>query len=398
MPMTFDTYSVCAYDCLYCFSFFQKSHCVNGYLEKEARSVNVERVQKMFDLILSNNYDALGKAGREFYHYVNNRKVMQWGALADQFDPFEKKYGVTLELLRYFDYIDYPLSFSTKATWWTEDYRYMDIFKKHTHNWHVKISIITNDEKKSKMIERGVPSPERRFQALKNLSSIGIHTTLRLRPFIYSLSDDYKVLIDKAKEAGVDGVTSEFLCLETRADKRLKSRYEKMSYILGYDIYNLYRKKSNAFGYLRFDPAYKRNKFKEMRDYAHSLGLRFNSSDAAGRDFNDTCNCCGVPEDWNSQISHFGGAILIAKEKGEVHFRDIEKDLKELFSGFGWVGATAFNTGTNRNRAKFYDATMFDWIKSMWNSETPKAPDRMYGCLKRGERDEDGNYVYKYVG
>ena len=48
MPMSFDTYSVCSYNCLYCFSFFQKSHCVRGYNEKEVRSVDPEKVKNIF--------------------------------------------------------------------------------------------------------------------------------------------------------------------------------------------------------------------------------------------------------------------------------------------------------------------------------------------------------------
>lgn len=80
---------------------------------------------------------------------------MQWGGLADEFDEYERRNGVTLELLRYFDKIDYPLSFSTKAAWWTEDERYMELFARHTHNWHVKISIITADAEKAKRIEKG---------------------------------------------------------------------------------------------------------------------------------------------------------------------------------------------------------------------------------------------------
>jgi len=40
---------------------------------------------------------------------------MQWGALADQFDQYEKRHGISLELLKFFDEIDYPLSMSSKA-------------------------------------------------------------------------------------------------------------------------------------------------------------------------------------------------------------------------------------------------------------------------------------------
>ncbi len=397
MPMTFDTYSVCSYGCLYCFSFFQKSHCVVGYLDKKVRSVNPKKIVNMFNAILSGKFERLDSTEIQFIPYIGKRKVMQWGALADQFDNFEKKYNVTLKLLKYFDTIDYPLSFSTKATWWTEDKRYMELFEKHKHNWHVKMSIISLSDK-CKEVEKGVPTPEERLKALKRLNDIGIPTTLRLRPYIIGLSEDYKELIYEASKTGVQGVTTEFMCLETRADENLKERYKKFSNVLGFDVYKLYRERSGGVGYLRFDVEYKRDVFKAMRDYAHSLNLRFNVSDAAGRDFNDTCNCCGVPKEWNSQTSHFGGAVLIAKERGEVHFRDIEKDLKELFDGFEWVKAAAYNTGGNRNRAKFYDATMFDWIKGVWNGNGAKAPDKMYSCLKRGTRDEDGNYIYKYVG
>ena len=34
MPLTFDTYSGCSYNCLYCFAYFQKSHTTNGYKGK----------------------------------------------------------------------------------------------------------------------------------------------------------------------------------------------------------------------------------------------------------------------------------------------------------------------------------------------------------------------------
>ena len=40
MPMTFDTYSRCAYNCMYCFSYFQKSHTVKGYTEGIVRCLD----------------------------------------------------------------------------------------------------------------------------------------------------------------------------------------------------------------------------------------------------------------------------------------------------------------------------------------------------------------------
>ena len=121
MPMTFDTYSNCAYGCIYCFSQFQRGLGLakEKYLRKEVHAVNVEKIKRMF----------LDPDSTQFGEYIKARKVMQWGGLSDQFDEFEREYGVTLELLRFFREIDYPLCFSTKATWWLDDPRYTELFK-----------------------------------------------------------------------------------------------------------------------------------------------------------------------------------------------------------------------------------------------------------------------------
>ena len=105
MPMTFDTYSNCAYGCIYCFSQFQRAigKSKEKYLKKEVHAVDVDRIKKMFTDPDSNS---------QFGNYIKARKVMQWGGLSDQFDEFERKYGVTLELLRFFrESKDFPENF-----------------------------------------------------------------------------------------------------------------------------------------------------------------------------------------------------------------------------------------------------------------------------------------------
>ena len=50
MPMTFDTYSNCSFNCIYCFSQFQRA-IGNGkeqYLHKEVKAVSVEKIKRMF--------------------------------------------------------------------------------------------------------------------------------------------------------------------------------------------------------------------------------------------------------------------------------------------------------------------------------------------------------------
>lgn len=275
MPMTFDTYAKCSYHCLYCFAFFQKSHTSLGYDSKkftpEIRSVNPDKIKNLFNSALADEREKVNKAKLQFFPYIQARRIMQWGGLADAFDEWERRFGITLELLKYFDSIDYPLSFSTKAAWWTNDERYMDLFRKHTHNWHVKISIITTDAKKARAIEKGCPPPQKRLEAIKNLAAAGIHVTLRLRPYIIGVSEDWKELISQAHEAGADSVTTEFFCMEQRADAELKARYDEMSRVCGFDIYEFYRRNSKQNGYKRLNRGIKAPIIYAMRDFVHSL-------------------------------------------------------------------------------------------------------------------------------
>lgn len=399
MPMTFDTYSKCAYGCLYCFAYFQKSHTVEGYLGGEIRSVDPQRVIHLFESAFKNDRQAVNKTELQFFPYIQDRRIMQWGGLADQFDEWERRFGVTLELLKYFDRIDYPLSFSTKATWWTQDERYMSLFAKHTHNWHVKISIITADAEKARKIERGVPPPAERIAAIKRLADIGTHVTLRLRPYILGVSSDYKEIIRMAHEAGADSVTTEFFCMEARANDDLKKRYAEMSKVCGFDIHTYYMSNSKQHGYKRLNRGIKAPIIHDMRDYAHSLGMRFHVSDAFCRECNDACNCCGVPPEWGvSQEGNIGKAIIIAREKGQVQFSDIEEGIDKYLS-FPWVGAAGYNTGTNKARAANYDMSMAEFLRNNWNTPSKgTSPAKGYGGILRPvSRDEHGDIIYTYA-
>lgn len=400
MPMTFDTYSKCSYNCLYCFSYFQKSHVTKGYITGQVRSVNPEKVRNLFVSAMANEPEKVSITERQFFPYIQARRIMQWGGLADEFDEYERRFGVTLKLLKFFDEIDYPISFSTKATWWTEDERYMEIFKRHKHNWHVKISIITNSDEKSRKMEKGAIPTSERLKAMKNLTDAGIHVTLRLRPYIIGLCEDWRELIRRAKEAGADSVTTEYFCMESRADERLKRRYDQMSEIVGYNIHDFYMKNSKQNGYKRLNKAIKAPTIEAMRDYTHELGMRFHVSDAYCRECNDACNCCGVPPEFDcNQTGHIGQAILIAREKGEVSWKDVKDPIEKYFS-FRWQDTANYNTGSNRKRAENYSMSMADFLHDNWNNPNGHLSPMMgYGGILIADRiDENGDVVYRYGG
>ncbi len=395
MPMTFDTYNKCSGNCLYCFSYFQKAinKTEGGHLDYQAGDltwVNPERIKKLFRGDLPKS---------QFNDYIKNKVVMQWGGLSDQFDNYERQHGVTLELLKFFDEIKYPLSFSTKFDWWTKDERYMELVRRNPQ-WHFKFSIINLDEEKAKRMEKGIPSPQERIEAIKRVSDLGNHVTLRLRPFIIGYTNknnEHLKLIKLAHEAGADSISTEFFCLEQRADHHLKARYAEMSKIMGFRILEFYRANSIMRGYLRLNYNIKKPYIKEMKELCDELGMRFYVSDAHHKEKCHGGSCCGLPCSFNYSRGQLTEALIIAREKGEVRFSDIEPHI-QTFKKIIWYKAEGLNTKSNEARLKAGELTLFEFIRNNWNKPNKANSPYKYfqGILIPSGLDESNNIIYKY--
>jgi DNA repair photolyase len=392
MPMTFDTYSACSYRCIYCFSFFQRS--IGGakrrYLTQGALSVNPDKVRRIFTEPNSSG----------FWPYVADRKVMQWGGLSDQFDENERKHGVTLELIRFFREIQYPISFSTKSTWWTEDPRYIELFQGAEH-FNVKFSIITLNEDKAHKIEVLVDTPFQRIEAIRRVAKWGIGgVTLRLRPFIIGVStDSYLELIRRAADAGAEAVSTEFLCVETRA-KLAKNRFEALGRLAGYNLAGMYKAVSQTrSGYMRLNREIKRPYIEAMHEQCDKFGLRFYVSDAHFKEHCANGSCCGLRPTFNYSHSQFTEALLIAKQARQVRWSDISEGLGWAKNTFEQAGCG--NKGGPARCAKFGDLTQKEWLHWHWNNVNhPNSPYKYFGgvLLPEEQRDAAGDIVYRYVG
>lgn len=387
MPMTFDTYSNCSYNCAYCFSFFQRaiSTGAQAYLDKKVKWVNVERVKRIFTEPESS----------EFWRYIEQRRPIQWGGLSDQFDEYERRHGKTLELLRFFREIEYPISFSTKAAWWSEDERYLELFTGAPF-WNLKVSIITLDAEKARLVEGGCPSPAERLQVVRRISERNPGgVTLRLRPFIIGMSDPtHKRLIRTAGEMGATAVSTEFFCLETRAAD--PNRYDPISKAIGRDVKDYYRKYSYGAGYQRLNRNLKRPFVDEMEDAAREAGMRFYVSDAHFKERCHNGSCCGLDESWNYTRGQWCEALMIAREKGEVSWGDVKSDLLGILEGIAVEKAVHF-TGPE-GRAKYWGFDVPEYVRWCWNNpKSGKSPYRYFeGILKPVRLDENGDVVYAY--
>ena len=400
MPLTLDTYNKCSFNCLYCFSYFQKSHSMaeKNYQQRSGLgAVDVNTFERLMDLD-----PKLPDSYKQFFPYIEQRKVIQWGGLSDQFDKYEKQEGRTLQLLEIMKKHNYPLSFSTKSVWFTKDDRYMKLFEGQK-NWHIKFSIICLNEKRARVMEKGVTTPLERLDAMERVGQIsGGGTTLRLRPFIIGLTDkdnEHLELIELAKSKGAQSMSTEFFCLERRADDRLLNRYSEMSNILGFDVLEFYKKHSRGSGYSRLNYDIKTKFVYEMKHKCDEVGLRFFISDAHHKEKCETGGCCGLPDNdnYNWSKGQFTQALIIAKEKGTVCWADMEPHL-EMFKKFEWAKAFGYNTMGATARAGRKNQTMYDYIREQWNTpNSAKSPYKYFsGVLYPEKLDESKNIIYSY--
>lgn len=390
LPVTFDTYSNCAFGCVYCFSQYQRGlgGCADDYLNKRVKAVNVEKVKKLFAGELPNS---------QFWAYIKDRRPIQYGGLSDQFDGFERQYGKTYEILKYLKEINYPICFSTKSAWVFNDPKYQELFR-GADNWNMKFSIITLDAEDAKVIEAGVPSPQERLEAMRIYNSLSKGgTTLRLRPFIIGVSDKtYLDLIRAAHEAGASAVSTEFFCLEMRSVNLAREHYKAISERCGFDIVEFYRKYSTGSGYLRLNRKIKEQYVRNMKALCDELGMRFYVSDAHFKECSNNACCCALPPNWEYSRGHFSAALQHAKRTGKVQWKDIEGDM--YFLEFPMVRAEGFNLNTSENRAHYSGMTMKDYLRYLWNApKRGQSPYRLFEkVLIPNGYDEDGNIIYYY--
>jgi DNA repair photolyase len=389
MPLTFDTYSNCSFNCVYCFSQYQRGigESAAAYLAKKVKIVNVDKIKKMFT-------DPDKHAG-QYAEYIKARYAMQWGGLSDQLDGFEYKHGATLELMEFFREINYPISFSTKATWWTEDDRYMKLLP--GSNWHFKVSIITMRKDAAHAIEMGVPSTADRLDALERISDTGVETTLRLRPFIIGVSDPgHTELIAEAARRGVDSLSTEFFCCEARATPAVLLNYRVISKYCGFDVLKFYKENSHGSGYLRLNYNLKQKYVDEMKAACDRGGMRFHISDAHHKERGANGCCCGAGDSFPYFKGQMTNAIVEAAQgAGEMSYTDIGPACTAVFGSS--LVRDAVNLGSTKANVAKGGWTIIDYIKAAWNNpKSAKSPYQYFGGVPKPARvDDQKNVVYR---
>jgi DNA repair photolyase len=410
LPLTFDQYSRCSYQCLYCFAVNQKS--VNAgagksQYEKPVRCVDPDAVRRMWsapDRVRNPN-----GSPAMLRNLIQRHVPVHWGGLADPFDDHEELYRVGLELMRFWRSLDWPVVFSTKgALMVQEPWRSVLAGGK----FRFQQSIITPDERKAAIVDKGCPTVAQRFAAMRTLTAdMGLVVSLRLRPIVPGVVSPAECLelIERAHANGATGVSAEFFCMESRG-LYLRQRYEAMSEAAGMSLYDYYKRQSpGQSGYLRLNPEVKRPYFVPMAALAKKLKMRFASSDMHFKYLNTCVGCCAVFADNETAAGPDGDGVKPFVNRGTLTWaiqraRDVGEVRRcEVDAWLGWAaplmdGSFSGFMSDNTKRGLNHNQSLADALRTQWNNpNSHHSPYRYtYGLLEPTGVDENGDVIYRY--
>lgn len=398
-----------------CFAYFFKSNNPS-VKDLSLRSVDVDR------MISDMSGKATGGRGKLMYESFYKRKfLLHWGGLADPFCGFERSNKSGLKLIQWLGKNNYPCLFSFKGPT-VLDPEYLHEWKKwrKQRNFAFQVSIITADDEVARKVEIGVPSPTKRFEAMKTLSDLGYYTILRLRPFIIGISDDtLPELLSKARDAGARGVSLEFFAMDSRANTGMKTRYDWLAKMIGckdaaglHDYFSTLSP-SERGGYMRLNRLVKEPFIKTVWKFCAKHDMTVGISDPDFKELNTSGSCCAMPDHYpeNPLLENWTRNQLTCHLKLARQQFHRNKGEKPVFIRFGEVyGNESYLDNQalaqdsvvviGKNNAERALTTQRTILRDHWNNLRSYANPRNYlhgKIMPCKERDEDGNIVYAYV-
>jgi DNA repair photolyase len=169
-------YRGCEHGCIYCYA--RPTHAYLGHspgLDFETQLYAKTNAAELLERELSAR------------HYVP--KVIALGAVTDPYQPIERTYQITRQILEVLERANHPVGIVTKSALVVRD---IDILSRMATKGLVKvaISVTTLDRKVARKMEPRAATPTKRLEAIRTLSDAGIHATAMVAPIIPAINDD----------------------------------------------------------------------------------------------------------------------------------------------------------------------------------------------------------------
>jgi DNA repair photolyase len=190
-----NAYRGCEHGCVYCFA--RPTHAfldLSPGLDFETKLTAKQNLPALLEAELS-------KPG-----YLVDTIAM--GTNTDPYQPIERKYETTRDLLLVLEKFGHPCSITTKNHMVTRD---VDVLTRLAEQGLVMVnmSITTLDARLARAMEPRASIPEKRLEAIATLSAAGIPVNVFVSPVIPGLNDhEIERILEAAKSAGARGASS----------------------------------------------------------------------------------------------------------------------------------------------------------------------------------------------
>lgn len=187
-------YRGCEHGCIYCYA--RPSHAYLGH------SPGLD-----FETRLYMKADAAQLLERELRRPGYRPTVIALGANTDPYQPIERRYGLTREILQVLSAYNHPVGITTKSAGVTRD---IDILADMAKRKLVKVylSVTSLDRDLSRLMEPRASTPSKRLEAISTLSAAGIPVGISVAPIIPALTDhEIEAIIQAGAAAGASSVS-----------------------------------------------------------------------------------------------------------------------------------------------------------------------------------------------
>ncbi|WP_088334753.1 PA0069 family radical SAM protein [Sphingomonas mucosissima] len=184
----------CEHGCIYCFA--RPSHAYHDL------SPGLDFETKLFV-----KPDAAALLRTELAKPSYRCAPIAMGTNTDPYQPIESTWRITRDIIEVLAACDHPLVITTKSNRVLRDLDLLaSMAKKNLAG--VAISITSLDPKIAMTIEPRAPHPERRLEAVRQLSEAGVPTYVNMAPVIPAITDhEVETIVARAAAAGALGVS-----------------------------------------------------------------------------------------------------------------------------------------------------------------------------------------------
>lgn len=295
VPYHMDTYKGCGFGCNYCFSLDLTEFARRNSEHKEFSYLignRADLLKNWIERTLNKDYDYTKAEEVAF----KERIPVKIGAMSDPFPYIEKKERITYEILKVLNEYDYPVELQTKNPGGFLEYAKDFVGA----NLAIAVTLISNDDEFSKVVEPYAPLPSKRLEDIKKLTDMGFNVMIKIQPAIYpKIIEDLPSLIKMASEASVWGFNIEGLKCRISMPKKQQEQFQVIGDLLKLDIREFYRNERKLDCNKGSDYEISNQKKDEILQLALSLAnlydIKFFNADNYMNDkYGTSCECCGT--------------------------------------------------------------------------------------------------------